>query len=257
MYHAAQGPGPVVSLDIKPDKVTAGSPADITVRIKDQNGGPVKGLEVSHERILHAVIISRDLNIFAHIHAEDLGPVTPEMIKNAALPLRFTFPRAGEYLIGIDFAAAGSLYSKAFPVKVGGSPHMGKAKTDFSTRKKFGAYTVTLTISPKEIVAGKEATLKYIIEKDGKAVSDLEPYLGASMHVATVPINLKLFIHAHGMTPEEPHSPLGHMHATPPLQFGPEIDVDIVFPVQGIYKVYSQVKHKGKVLLFDFMVDVR
>jgi hypothetical protein len=188
---------------------------------------------------------------------EDLGPVTGEMVKNATLPLQFTFPKAGEYLIGIDFAAAGNLYSKAIPVKVAGIPRMGEPKTDFSTKKTFGAYDVSLTLSPKEIVAGKEATLKYIVEKDGKAVTDLEPYLGASMHVATVPTDLKLLIHAHGMTPEEPHSPLGHMHATPPLQFGPEIDVDIVFPVKGAYKIYSQAKHKGKVLLFDFMVDVQ
>jgi hypothetical protein len=32
---------------------------------------------------------------------------------------------------------------------------------------------------------------------------------------------------------------------------------DIVFPVKGVYKIFSQVKHEGKVLLFDFMVTVQ
>jgi len=257
MHHAEKGPEPAVTLEIQPERVTAGIPASITVSIKDQDGRPLEGLEVSHERLLHAIIISRDLNIFAHIHAEDIGPVTGEMLKKATLRLQFTFPKAGVYLIGLDFAAADNLYSKSFPVNVAGSPGMGEPKIDYATKKNFGDYRVTLTLSPKDVIAGKEVKLIYVIEKNGKAVTDLEPYLGASMHLASVPTDLKLFMHAHGVTPEESHSPLGHMHAAPPLKFGPEIDAAIVFPVKGTYKVFSQVKHKGEVLLFDFMVNVQ
>jgi putative copper export protein len=257
MHHTAKGPEPIVSLELRPEKVTAGRPVSMTVSIKDPDGKPLKGLEVAHERILHAIIISRDLKIFAHIHSEDIGPITDEMLKTATLPLQFTFPKAGAYLVGLDFAAADNFYSKSFPINVTGSPGMGEPKIDFSSTKTFGDYRVTLSLSPKDVIAGKATKLVYSIEKDGKPVTDLEPYLGASMHLATVPTNLKLFMHAHGMTPEEPHSPLGHMHAAPPLKFGPEIDADIEFPVKGTYKVFSQVKHKGKVLLFDFMVNVQ
>jgi putative copper export protein len=255
--HPALGPKPVVDLEILPEKVSAGVPVEMTVRLKDQKGKPLAGLEISHDRILHAVIISRDLNIFAHIHPEDIGPVTKEMIINAILPLRFSFPKAGDYLIGIDFGAAGNIYSKSFPVEVAGRPGMGEPEIDFSTTKNFGDYRVSLTISPREVTAGSETKLSYVIEKDGKAVTDFAPYLGASMHLAIVPMDLKLFIHAHGVTPEEPHSPIGHMHAAPPAHFGPEIEADVVFPVRGVYKVFSQVNHHGKVLLFGFMVQVR
>ena len=89
-------------------------------------------------------------------------------------------------------------------------------------------------------------------------MTDLEPYLGAAMHLAVVPTSLNLFIHAHGLTPGEPHTNHDHLHTTaPPDKFGPEIESDIVFPAKGIYKIFSQVKHQGKVLLFDFMVDVQ
>lgn len=45
------------------------------------------------------------------------------------------------------------------------------------------------------------------------------------------------------------------MHAGPE-KFGPEIDAVIVLPVKGPYKIFSQVKHHGEVILFDFMVSV-
>jgi len=47
------------------------------------------------------------------------------------------------------------------------------------------------------------------------------------------------------------------MHAMPPERFGPKIDSVVVFPVKGIYKIFSQVEHRGEVLLFDFMVNVQ
>jgi len=76
------------------------------------------------------------------------------------------------------------------------------------------------------------------------------------MHLAIVPVDLKGFIHAHGVTRGESHS--DHVHAAPPpSRFGPEIRAGVVFPARGIYKVFSQVKHEGKVLLFDFMIDVQ
>jgi hypothetical protein len=258
MHHAPQGPEPVVSLKIKPAQVSAGIPVDMLVSIKDQEGRPLEGLEISHGRMLHAIIIGKDLDVFAHIHPEDIGPVTDEMLKTSAFPLHFIFPKAGEYLLGIDYAAAGNIYSKPFSVDAAGRPVMGKPKVDFSTKKNFGEYRVTLTISPEKIGAGGETILRYVIEKHGKPVTDLEPYLDAKMHLAVVSEDIRLFIHAHGVTPGETHSHHNHLHAAPPPErFGPEIESSVVFPVKGVYKIFSQVRHHGKVLLFSFMVDVQ
>jgi putative copper export protein len=257
MEHAQQAPEPVVSLQTKPERIAVGIPVAMTVLIEDRDGKPLEGLEVSHERILHAIVIGKDLNVFAHIHPEDIGRITREMRKKATFPLSFTFPKAGEYLIGIDFAVAGQTHSKSFSLNVAGEPAMGGPKVDFSKTKDFGEYRVTLT-TPEKVKAGEETRLAYFIERNGEAVKDLNPYLGAAMHLAVVPTDLKLFIHAHGITPGEPHHHMDHMdmHAHPPKRFGPEIDADVIFPVKGIYKIFSQVEHKGKVLLFDFMVNV-
>ncbi|MGC2061973.1 MAG: hypothetical protein WA610_03280 [Thermodesulfovibrionales bacterium] len=253
--NAASQPEPVISLATSPARIAAGSPAAMTVSIKDPKGKPFRGLARSHERILHAIIISKDLGVFAHIHPEDLGPVTDEMLKKAAFPILYSFPKVGDYLIGFDFATADESYSRTVSVKVTDAPGMGAPATDLSAAKNFGDYQVSLTTSPEHVKAGTEATLRYAIRKNGRDVKNLEPYLGASMHLAIVPVDLKGFIHAHGVTKGESHS--DHMHAAPPSRFGPEIETEIVFPVTGIYKVFSQVKHESKVLLFDFMITVQ
>ena len=258
MHHHTEGPEPIVALDFVPATVTAGSPVAMTVRIKAPDGTPFKGMALMHERILHAVIISKDLAFFAHIHPEDAGPVTSEMIKNASFPVLFTFPRPGDYLIGLDFATDDDSYSRSFPLHVSSAPEMGMPKIDFSNQKNFDGYKVTLSATPGEIRSGEDTTLRYIIEKNGKPVTNLEPFLGASMHLAVVSEDLKVFIHAHGSVPGSPHDHHDHMHAPPPPEkFGPEIESDIVFPEKGVYKIFSQVEHQGKVLLFDFMVKVQ
>jgi len=251
------GPEPVVSLETSPAKIIAGTMVAMTVHINDPDGRPLKGLAVSHERILHAIIIGQDLIAFAHIHPEDLGPITDAMLKKETFPLRFTFPKAGRYLIGLDFATTNNYYSESLSLSVAGKPIMGRPQTDFRTKKDFGDYRVTLTTSPKNVKAGEETTLRYSINKNEKAVTDLVPYLGVAMHLAIVSADLKQIIHAHGVVPGESHAHHDPMHANPPKKVGPEIETDIFFPVKGTYTIFSQVKHRDKVLLFDFMVKVQ
>jgi putative copper export protein len=258
-HHAGTGAEPAVRLETNPKDIFAGIPAEMTVHIEDGNGKPIKGLAMHHERLLHAVIIGQDLNTFAHIHPEDIGPVTGEMQSTATFPLRFTFPKAGGYIIGLDFATAEGLYSKTVDIKVSGQPRMGDPKFDFSTEKHAGPYHITLKRSPDDIKAGRETTLRYLIKKNRKSVTDLSPYLGAPMHLAVVLADLKQFIHAHGIIPGESQTHMDHMHmhAEPGEKFGPEIESVVVFPVKGVYKIFSQVQHQGKVILFDFMVKVQ
>ena len=257
MHYAARPESVIVRLETNPAKINAGTPASITVHLEDRKGRPLQGLMAHHERVLHAIIVGSDLNVFAHIHPEDLGMLTDEMLDTATFPLRYTFPKAGAYLVGMDFATEEGVYSKTASLTVSGQPFMGEPKIDLSGSKNFGQYRVALATSPKNIKAGEETTLKYIIRKNGKPVTDLQPYLGAAMHLAVVRDNLDQFIHAHGAVPGEPSTHHEHMHDMSPARFGPNIEAEVVFPVKGIYKIFGQVQHQGKVLLFDFMVEVR
>jgi hypothetical protein len=255
-HHAGTGPAPVVRLETNPVHITAGTPVSMIVHLEDQQGRPAEGLTIHHERILHAIIIGQDLNVFAHIHPEDLGHITDEMVSRATFPLHFTFPKAGAYLIGLDFALPDGLYSKSASLSVAGQPRMGEPIVNTAREKDFGEYHVSLITSSKSIEAGPETLLRFLITKNGRPVTDLGPFLGAPMHLAVVRTDLTQFIHAHGVTPGDSHMHAEHMHMMPSELYGPEIDTFIVFPEKGVYKIFCQVKHRDKVLLFDFMVKV-
>ncbi len=243
-----------------PENITVGVPATIELSISDRQGKPVEDLTVVHDRLVHVVIASQDFSVFAHIHPDDFGPITPEMKKTARYPVRFTFPKAGRYIIGVDFAVKDQLFSKHFLVDVAGEPKMGSLTRDLSRGKRFGDLDVTFAAMPERITAGKEVMLSYLFRKDGEPVTELEPYLSAPMHLAIISGDLKDFIHTHGELPGMPG--MGHgehhmmMHMTVPEKFGPEIDVHVVFPRKGLYQIFGQVGYRGKVILTSFMVEV-
>jgi len=249
--------GPIVSLETVPAEIEAGMPVKIMVRIEDKTGRPLVGLVKRHERILHAVIVGQDLKTFAYIHPEDFGPVTDEMVGKASFPLRYAFQKSGDYLVGLDFATRDKLYSETVLLQVVGGPALREADIDLSRAKDFGPYHVTLASTPPRIKAGEQTILSWHIERKGKPVTNLQPYLGAAMHVSAVSANLQHFIYTHGVLQGEPHAPDDYDHAVPPGRFGPDIESPVLFPVGGIYAIFGQVKHEGRVLLFSFMVDVR
>lgn len=259
MHMKSVSPGEVVvKLETRPAKLKAGVPAEITFLIRDKEEKPVKDLSVMHERLLHVIIVSGDFNTFAHIHPEDFGPITEEMKKKAEYSVSYTFPVAGTYLIALDSAVKGALFSEHFMVDVSGEPKMGTLKGDFSREKRFGEYDVIFSTSPERIVAGKETVLKYLIKKSGETVGDLEPYLAAPMHLAIIKADLQNFIHAHGELPggQGHEHPMGHIHGMSKEKFGPDIEAVVVFPVKGVYQIFSQIKHQGKVVLISFMAEV-
>jgi putative copper export protein len=239
-----------------PVVIKVGSPVNMTIMLKDQDHSPLKKLTIIHERILHAVIIGRDLKTFAHIHPEDLGPITPEMMENATFPLKYTFPGSGEYLLGIDFANDEESYSRTFRINVSAASELPAPEPDFSATKIFAGYQVSLNVSEDKIIAGTQTKLKYIIRKDNQDIVDMNPYLGAALHIAVVSADFQTFIHAHGSVPGTESSGSHLHHFKTPANFGPEIEAEIIFPSPGIYKIFAQFQHQQKVILTDFLVNV-
>ena len=105
---------------------------------------------------------------------------------------------------------------------------------------------------PEKVSVG-DLPFKYSIKKDGKAITDLEPYLGAAMHIAVVKDDLSEFIHTHG----ELTSNLSktHIHALPPARFGPEIFSAVNFSTPGTYFIFAEFKHQGQVVVTRFAVQ--
>jgi hypothetical protein len=249
--------GIVAQLRTEPEHVTAGTPATVRISLSDAEGKPLQGLTLMHARYLHVVIVSRDFRVFAHIHPRDFERLTPEVLKSGRFFVRFTFPRAGRYVVGLNFAVRGRPFGRHFIVNVAGEPRMTSPKKDFSREKRFGGLDVTFSATPERITANKETVLNYVFKKNGKPVTDLEPWLAAPMHLAIVSSDLKYFLHVHGEVPGMPSSDHheDHMHAVPP-KFGPGIEVHVTFPAKGLYEVFGQAGHEGRVILTRFMVEV-
>lgn len=258
--HTMRGEDVIADIKTDPERIPVGSLTNILFSIKDHGGKPIEELSVHHDRILHVIIASQDFSVFAHVHPEDFGPTTPEMKKLAKYPVQFTFPKAGRYIIAIDFSVKEQLISKHFLIDVAGEPKMGSPSRNLSREKRFGDLDVTLVSMPERIKAGKEAMLSCLFRKNGESVTDLEPYLSAPMHLAIISSDLTHFMHTHGEVPGM--ASMGHnehhmqMKMTAPNKFGPKVEIHVVFPAKGLYQIFGQVAHQGKVIVTSFMVEV-
>lgn len=231
----------------------------------------ISDIAINHDRILHVLVVGEDMKTFSHIHSEDLGPITDEMKKSGKFPLTYNFPKAGTYVLNLDYVISGIEYTNVLTVKVSGEPKMEKVTdSQFENKlqvKEFDGYTVTFN-APENVEAGEMVKLHYHIEKEGRPVTDLEPYLGAAMHLGMVRNDLGRFFHTHGeaLMPGSVwfQQLLGkyykyHMHFAPD-KFGPNLITPpfaTKFTTPGVYTVFGEFKHKGKVIVTDFQVRVK
>ena len=238
-------------------------PTTLTFTLRDYQGNPVQDLVLDHNRIVHVVIASKDFSVFAHIHAEDLGLITPEMLKKAEFSTRYTFPKPGEYLVSVDYTERAYIFSDQFYLNVGSSTMMSApASESFSLQENIDGYDVTLRTSPARLKAGASATLDYHIEKNGKPFTDMNPYLAVPMHISIIRDDLMGFLHIHGLLPvsftgkllgESIHA----SHLLLPNNFGPDIEAaDFTFPSAGVYHVFGEFSASGKVIVTHFVVTV-
>jgi copper transport protein len=238
-------------------------PVTFTFSLRDYRGNPVRDLVLDHNRILHVVIASKDFSVFAHIHVEDSGPVTPEMLESAEFPVRYTFPKDGRYMVSVDFMERGYVFSDQFYLNAGSAGEMrGPQSEDYSLQKNFDGYAVTFHTSPSALKAGAPATLDYRIEKNGNPLTDMNPYLAVPMHISIVRDDLMGFLHIHGLLPV---SLIGKLlgesihasHLFLPSKFGPDVEAtNFAFPAAGIYHIFGEFSVAGKVVVTQFTVRV-
>jgi methionine-rich copper-binding protein CopC/putative copper export protein len=250
-------------LATSPETLAPNVPTTLTFTLRDYQGNPVQDLVLDHNRILHVVIASKDFSVFSHIHVEDFGPVTPEMLKTSTLPMHYTFPKPGEYLVSADYTERAHLFSDQFYLNVGPSSTMSAPASDsFSLQENVHGYEITLKTSPVRLEAGAPATLEYHVEKDGKPFTGMNPYLTVPMHISIIREDLMGFLHIHGLLPV---SFLGKLlgesihasHLLLPNKFGPDIEAtNFTFPSAGIYHIFGEFSAAGKIIVTHFTVRI-
>ena len=249
----------LLSVEFKtiPDKINAKDTATLMFKFEDAGGKPLK-LKIGHEKLVHVIVINEDFSIFFHVHPEDSILTTNDMKNGGIYTINYTFSKAGKYLIGADFAADNQEYSKIFYVDVAGNKIKLIAK-NLSRQEIFGGYIVNLSL-PQKIAAGKETTLLYHFAKDNKPLTEMEPYLGAPMHIAIIKDDLTGFIHTHAMIPDNMpmmnHAMADMSHMGLLEHFGPDLMAHVTFPEKGFYIIFGEFKHNDKAVVTKFRVEV-
>ncbi|MBK9126249.1 MAG: hypothetical protein IPM13_00395 [Phycisphaerales bacterium] len=256
--------------------IEAGKAAPMVFTLKDAKGTPVKDLDTVHEKVLHLLVVSKDLSWFAHEH--------PTWRADGAFTMPVTFPAGGEYTLYFDFTPKGSP-QQVVPVKVTatGTPKAAVPLTvDADKPKTIDGFTVALDTEGK-IKTGGNAHMAFTISKDGKPVTTLRPYLGAMGHLVIISQDGTQFVHAHpheggehgtgghdahgghdaGGADAKKDDHAGHGSAAPKTAAqtgGPKVDFEAHFKQPGTYKAWGQFNvgtaEKEQVLTVPFTFTV-
>jgi hypothetical protein len=186
----------------------------------------VTDYQISHGKKLHFIVVNRDLGGFQHLH--------PALTGGGVWSVPLTLPAAGTYRAFADFAPQGrqgltlgtDLYAPGnyAPVPL---PAANRTAT-------VDGYTVELDGA---LTPGTASKLTLKVSKDGRPVTDLEPYLGAYGHLVALRAGDLAYLHVH------PDGEPGDGRTTA----GPEITFFAEVPSRGDYRMFLDFQHEGTV----------
>ncbi|MEX2416742.1 MAG: hypothetical protein WD424_11405 [Paenibacillaceae bacterium] len=207
----------------------------LNIQVQDNDHKPIEYFDISHEKKLHLIVVSKDFSYFHHIH--------PEYIDEGLFEIKTQFPSGGAYKLFADFIpTGGEAMTKSKWIEVEGNRAPSKAfEPDSNLTKSVGGKEVTLSID--QLQAGKEVILNFTIKDDKtkEPINNLEQYLGAVGHVVILTEDAEQYLHVHPMEEK----------AT-----GPDAKFATTFPQSGIYKIWGQFQHKGQVFTIPFVVKI-
>jgi hypothetical protein len=207
----------------------------IRLEIKKKDGEPIDKFEMNHEKLLHLMVISKDLSYFNHVHPEYKG--------NGVFEIANDFPTGGEYRLIADFKPSdGDSMTKMEWVRIEGeSAKPVPVVPDSSLDKTFEGNRVKLVID--QLAVNKEVTLKFSFrdDKTNQPITDLEPYLGAIGHVVILTEDGERYV---------------HVHAEEGQGTGPDAIFETTFPKSGIYKIWGQFQRDNQVFTVSYVVNV-
>jgi hypothetical protein len=211
---------------IKPDE-----PSDFRFTVTGADGKPVTDYQVEHDKKLHLIVVSRDLRTFRHVH--------PEMAPDGVWSVKLTLPTAGPYRAFADFApTGGSALTLGADLSVAGG-YQPEALAKESRTATVDGYEVTLDGA---LTPGQSSKLTLKVSKDGKPVTDLQPYLGAYGHLVALRARDLAYLHVH------PDGEPGDGKTRP----GPEITFYAEVPSTGDYRLFLDFQHGDEVRTADF-----
>ena len=215
---------------------TVGRTGDLSFRVLDADGQALTSFATSHEKELHLIVVRTDGTGFRHVH--------PTMDTNGTWSLPWKWSQAGTYRVYADFVPDADETPETITltrtVEVAGQ--FAPATPEATATATVDGYTVDLS---GDVAAGSSSELTFTVSKNGKPVTDLEPYLGAFGHLVALRDGDLAFLHVH---PEGDEPTAGDIA-------GPDVGFVAELPTPGRYLLYLDFQIDGKVHSAPFVVD--
>jgi hypothetical protein len=208
-----------------PDRTIGDDP--FTFTIDGPDGRPVTRYEELHDRELHLILVSRDLDDYLHVHPERDATGTwstdlPDLAPGSYRAFADVQPAGAEDMtLGIDVVVPG-------PADTPGAPPV--AATD-----EVDGFEVRVDGA---LAGGEESELVVTVRRGGEVVTT-EPYLGAAGHLVAVRDGDLAYLHVHPLD-EEPSGP---------VRFAVEV------PSDGTYALFFDFQVGGEVRSARFVLE--
>lgn len=220
------------TLELTQTQAQAGRGVPVAFTITGPDDKPVLDYDVEHEKRLHLIAVRRDFTGFQHVHPQ----LSASGVWTTDLDLT-----PGAWRVFADFKATGAeALTLGADLNVPGDQQPAE-RSEPSRVSRVGDYTVTLQ---GDLQAGADAKLTLAVERDGKPVTDLEPYLGAFGHLVALRSGDLAYLHVH------PDGSPGDGTTQP----GPDVVFHTAVPSDGTYHLYLDFKHQGVVRTAEFTV---
>ncbi|MFF3347023.1 hypothetical protein [Streptomyces sp. NPDC002779] len=223
------------TLDLKTPALAAGTRTDLRFVIRDDTGRAVTAYQREHDKELHLIVASRDLVTYRHLH--------PTRAADGTWSTPVDLPRAGGYRVFADFTPAkkGAANLTLGADLAASGPYRPQHLPAPKATAEVDGYQVRLdgTLRP-----GAASELKLSVSRDGKPVTDLQPYLGAYGHLVALRSGDLAYLHVH------PNGEPGDGRTKP----GPGVSFSATAPSSGTYRLFLDFKHDGKVRTAAFTV---
>jgi len=215
------------TLDLVEDRHQRSASATLRFRILGADHEPVTRFETAHGKLLHLIVVRRDLATYEHLH--------PVMADDGTWSVTADLAAAGTYRVFADFRPA----TEPEGLTLGQDLFVAGPYEP----QTLPAAATTSTVSPYEVnldghlVAGKTSRLTLTVTRDGEPVTDLEPYLEAYGHLVALRDGDLAYLHVH------PEGAPGDGRTDP----GPEITFSAEVPSAGTYRLFLDFQHAGEV----------
>src|SRR5918994_1233794 len=216
------------TLQVSPKTLEVGQEEMFGLRILDRGGHAVRDFDEQHEERMHLMVVRRDLIHYQHLH--------PSLGTDGAWSVPLVLPEPGVYRAFADFSAGGEALTLGADLHVPGEMELASLPAPTSVVRVDG-YEVELDTSNP--TAGVENQLTLRIAQEGQDVKELEPYLGALGHLVALREGDLAFLHVH---------PTGGA--------GARIMFHAVFPSMGLYRLFLQFAHEGRVHTVGFTTEI-